>query len=66
MAAIIINTKDSDELKFIREILKRTRIQSLELREEDYEDLLLGLKMSVEKTGQKTSRSTIMKKLSSK
>ncbi len=64
MAAILIEAKDANELKFIREILKRTRIKNKELSNEDYEDFLLGLKMSTEKTGKKVSRSTIMKKLS--
>ena len=66
MAAISIEPKDANELDFIRVILKRTRIKNKELNDEDYEDFLLGLKMSVEKTGEKVSKASIMKKLTSK
>ncbi|MBW7867206.1 MAG: hypothetical protein H3C31_02645 [Brumimicrobium sp.] len=66
MGAIIIETKSAEELKFVREMLKRTRIKNKELSKEDYEDFLLGLNMSIEKTGKKVSRTAIMKKLSSK
>lgn len=66
MGAILIKTKDVKELNFIREILKRTRIKNKELNEEDYEDFLLGLMMTTEKTGKKVSRETIMKKLRAK
>lgn len=66
MKAILIEAKDEEELAFIREVLKRTRIKSKELSRDDYEDLLLGLKMAVEKTGKKVSKDTIMKKLTSK
>ncbi len=64
MGAILIETKDASELKFIKEILKRTKIKNKELNKEDYEDLLLGVTMITEKTGKKVSKETILKKLS--
>ena len=66
MGAILIETKDADELKFIKEILKRTRIKNKELNKEEYEDLLLGVTMITEKTGEKVSTASIKKQLSEK
>ena len=66
MGAILIQTKDASELKFIKEILRRTKIKNKELNKEDYEDLLLGVAMITEKTGEKVSKETIMDKLSKK
>ena len=63
MGAIIIKTKDASELKFVKELLRRSRIKNKELSDEDFEDILLGEIMSTRKTGKTVSKSTIIKKL---
>lgn len=63
MDAIIIETKDASELKFIKTFLERTKIKSKILKKEEYEDFLLGSLMSTTKTGKTVSKSTIINKL---
>jgi hypothetical protein len=63
MESIIITPKDQEELKLISAILKKMRIESKVLTEEDKEDIVLGALMSEANRAQKVSREAIMKKL---
>lgn len=65
MGAILIKTKDESEFKFIKEMLKRSRIRNKELSDDDFEDIILGEIMKKERTGKTVSKSTITKKLNS-
>lgn len=65
MGAILIKTKDASELKFIKEMLKRSRIRNKELSDDDFEDIVLGEIIKKERTGKTVSKSTIIKKLNS-
>ena len=63
MEAIIIKAKKSDELKFIRAFLKRTKIKNKELDKSEYEDFIFGSFMNNAKTGKTVSKRTVIDKL---
>jgi hypothetical protein len=65
MGAIVIkaNTKSS---RILKELAEELGASVTSINEEQYEDLLLGEMMDSEKTGKTVSRTSVMKKLSSK
>jgi len=65
MSAIVIKT-DNQNTKILKELAKRLGANVLNINEEQYEDLALGLLMDRSKTGETVSRDSIMKKLNKK
>jgi hypothetical protein len=65
MSAILIKT-DNRNTKILRELAKRLGANVLNIKEEQYEDLALGLLMEKSKTGETVGRESIMKKLDKK
>jgi hypothetical protein len=65
MSAIVIRA-DNQNTKILKELAKRLGADIMNINEEQYEDIALGLLMDHSKTGEKVSRETIMKKLSKK
>jgi S-adenosylmethionine/arginine decarboxylase-like enzyme len=65
MSAIVIRT-DNQNTKILKELAKKLGADVLNINEEQYEDLALGLLMDHSKTGETVSRETIMKKLTKK
>jgi hypothetical protein len=64
MKALVITPKNSNEFKFVSELLKKLGVGSSALSKDELEDIGLSKLMhNVDKT-QKASRSEIMKKLS--
>lgn len=64
MKALVITPKNSNEFKFVSELLKKLGVDSSALSKDELEDIGLSKLMhNVDKT-QKVSRSEIMKKLS--
>jgi len=62
MSTIVITT-DNQSSKILKELAERLGAKVLSLKDEQYEDLLLGTKMESEKTRKSVSRETIFKKL---
>ncbi len=62
MGTIVI-TADNQSNKILKEIAKRLGAKVMKLKDEQYEDLLLGSLMDSEKTGEKVSKEIIFKKL---
>jgi S-adenosylmethionine/arginine decarboxylase-like enzyme len=62
MSAIVIKA-DNQNTKILKELAKKLGADVLNINEEQYEDLALGLLMDRSKTGETVSRDTIMKKL---
>jgi hypothetical protein len=65
MSAIVIKA-DNHNTKILKELAKKLGADVLNINEEQYEDLALGLLMDRSKTGVTVSRETIMKKLTKK
>lgn len=65
MSAIVIKT-DNQNTKILKELAKKLGANVLNINEEQYEDLALGLLMDRSKTGETVSRDSIMKKLNKK
>ncbi|MDZ4709227.1 MAG: hypothetical protein SH818_12585 [Saprospiraceae bacterium] len=65
MSTIVITT-DNQSSKILKELAERLGAKVLSLKDEQYEDLLLGTKMESEKTRKSVSRETIFKKLKRK
>lgn len=65
MSAIIIKA-DKQSSKILSELAKKLGGDVFDLKDEQFEDLMLGMMMDSEKTGKTVSRSTIMKNLKSK
>jgi hypothetical protein len=63
MAAIVIRSKSTTNLKLLMELAKRLGESASALSDEQLEDLSLGFLMKKEKTGKNVSREAIMKKL---
>jgi len=64
MKAIVVTPKNSNELKFVTDLLKKLGVGSSTVNQEDLEDLGMSkLMRQVDKTKQ-ASRKEIMKKLS--
>jgi hypothetical protein len=65
MSAIVIKA-DNQNTKILKELAKKLGAYVLNINEEQYEDLALGLQMEKAKTGETVSRESIMKKLGKK
>lgn len=65
MSAIIIKT-DNKNTKILKELAKKLGADVLNINEEQFEDLALGLLMDKSKTGKVVSRDTIFKHLNKK
>jgi hypothetical protein len=65
MSAIIIKT-DQQNTRILKELAKKLGADVLNINEEQFEDLALGLLMDRSKTGKIVTRDTIMKKLDKK
>ncbi len=66
METIIINTKNSGNAKLILELVKKIGETGRVLTKSEQEDFLLGELMLEEKTGEKVSKSSILKTLQQK
>jgi len=62
--SLVINPKDNTELRFITEVLKNLGIESASVSEGELEDRILSKLLKKTYQTQKTSRSEIMRKLS--
>ena len=62
MSAIVIKS-DNQNTRILKELAKKLGANVLNINEEQYEDLALGLLMDRSKTGKTVSRDSIMKKL---
>lgn len=62
MSTIVINT-DHQNGKILKELAEKLGANVLKINDEQYEDLLLGMKMNDEKTGQLATREEIFSKL---
>ena len=65
MSAIVIKS-DNQNTKILKELAKKLGADVININEEQYEDLALGLLMDKSKTGETVSRESIMKKLEKK
>jgi len=65
MRAIVIKA-DSQNTKILKELAKKLGADVININEEQYEDLALGLLMDKSKTGETVSRESIMNKLERK
>ena len=65
MSAIIIKT-DNQNTRILKELAKKLGADVLNINEEQFEDLALGLLMDKSKTGEIVSRDTILKQLDKK
>ncbi len=65
MSAIVIKA-DNQNTKILKELAKKLGADVLNINEEQYEDLALGIIMDKVKTGETVSRESIMKKLDKK
>jgi hypothetical protein len=65
MSTIVIKA-DKQSSKILSELAKKLGGDVFDLKDEQFEDLMLGMMMDSEKTGKTVSRSTIMKNLKSK
>jgi hypothetical protein len=62
MSAIVIKA-DNQNTKILKLLAKKLGADVININEEQYEDLALGLLMDKSKTGETVSRDSIMKKL---
>lgn len=65
MSTILINA-DKQSNKLLSELAKKLGGNVVDMKDEQYEDLMLGTLMDKVKTGKTVSKSTILKKLKSK
>jgi hypothetical protein len=65
MSAIVIKA-DNQNTKILKELAKKLGANVLNINEEQYEDLALGLLMDKVKTGKTVSRDSIIKKIHQK
>lgn len=65
MSTILINA-DKQSNKLLSELAKKLGGNVVDMKDEQYEDLMLGTIMDKVKTGKTVSKSTILKKLKSK
>ena len=65
MGAIIIKA-DNQSSKILKELAERLGASVTNVKEEQYEDFILGTLMDSEKTGKTVSREVIFKKLKGK
>jgi len=65
MGAIVIKA-DSRSQKLLKELAEKLGAEVTDIKDEQYEDFLLGQMMDAEKTGKPVSREKILKRLKSK
>ena len=65
MSTILIHA-DKKSNKLLSELAKKLGGNVIDMKDEQYEDLMLGTLMDKVKTGKTVSKSTILKKLKSK
>ena len=65
MSAIVIKA-DNQNTKILKELAKKLGADVLNINEDQFEDLALGIIMDKVKTGDSVSRESIMNKLESK
>jgi S-adenosylmethionine/arginine decarboxylase-like enzyme len=65
MSAIVIKA-DNQNTKILKELAKKLGADVININEEQYEDLALGLLMDKSKTGETVNRESIMKQLERK
>lgn len=63
MRSIVINPKNSDELKFLQDLLTKLGVESKTLSQEDMEDLGLAMLMKDTDRPDRVSKAEVMKKL---
>jgi S-adenosylmethionine/arginine decarboxylase-like enzyme len=64
--SVIVIKADNQNTKILKELAKKLGATVLNINEDQYEDLALGLLMDKSKTGETASRDSIMKKLNKK
>ena len=64
MKAIVVTPKNSNELKFVTDLLKKLGVGSLTLNQDELEDIGMSKLLRQVDKNKKTSRIDIMKKLS--
>ena len=64
MKALVITPKNSNEFKFVSELLKKLGVGSSALSQDEFEDIGMAKLMHDVDKSKKASRSEIMKKLS--
>ena len=65
MSAIVIKA-DNQNTRILKELAKKLGANVLNINEDQYEDLALGILMDKVKTGKTVSRDSIMKKIRQK
>jgi hypothetical protein len=63
MRSIVINPKNSDELKFLQDLLTKLGVESKTLSQEDMEDLGLAMLMKDTDRQDRVSEAEVIKKL---
>lgn len=63
MQTLLINPKSKEEFRFISDLLKKRKVSSYVLSEEEVEDLGMLLVLNEADRSQRVSRKTILKKL---
>jgi len=63
MRSIVINPKNSDELKFLQDLLTKLGVESKTITQEDMEDLGLALLMKDTDRQDRVSEAEVIKKL---
>ena len=63
MKALVVTSKNKNEHKFLSELLKKLRISTRTISEEEIEDLALSKIMKKADRTRKVSKTTILKKL---
>lgn len=66
MDALIIKSENRDDLKLIKELVKKIGLESKSLSEEEMEDLGITFLMKKTDRSKTVSRETVMKKLGGK
>ena len=64
MKAIVVTPKNSNELKFVKDLLKKLGVGSSTVNQEDLEDIGMSKLMRQVDKSKRASRKEIMKKLS--
>jgi len=63
MIPMIIHPKDNEELKFVKDLIKKPGVKTNTLTEEEIEDMALSRLMKMVDKTKKAPRAAIMKKL---
>ncbi len=63
MKAVLINPKDNNELKFVKDLLQKLGIKATEITQEEMEDLAMSRLLKRTDKSKKATKAEIMKKL---